>query len=227
VTERPFRGRTRGVEVHLDAGERQLLRHLLEQLDDLLDDGRPASSDPLAAIVGFDLSMADLGPDPDGPATAGPELEVSDRGGGSEPDQDPALARLLPSANREDPQVAAEFRRYTEGGLRARKRANARTAAAALAGAGPVLLGAEGAAALLTSLTDVRLVLAERLGLRTDEDAAELHRELILRAARAESGEGADGWAAVAAIYDILTWWQESLVAALSSRPYRRGLKNA
>ena len=217
MTERPFRGRTRGVEVHLDAGERQLLRHLLEQLDDLLDDGRPASSDPLAAIVGFDLSMSDLDK---------PELEVSDPDGSSEPDQDPALARLLPDANREDPQVAAEFRRYTEGGLRARKRANARTAAAALAGAGPVLLGAEEAGALLTSLTDVRLVLAERLGLRTDEDAAELHRELTVRAAHAEAGAGADGWAAIAAIYDILTWWQESLVAALSSRPYKRGLKH-
>ena len=217
MTERPFRGRTRGVEVHLDPGERQLLRHLLEQLDDLLDDGRPASADPLVAIVGFDLSMSDLDK---------PELEVSDPDGSSEPGQDPALARLLPDANREDPQVAAEFRRYTEGGLRARKRANARTAAAALAGAGPVLLGAEEAGALLTSLTDVRLVLAERLGLRTDEDAAELHRELTLRAARAEAGAGADGWAAVAAIYDILTWWQESLVAALSSRPYKRGLKH-
>ena len=222
MTERPFRGRTRGVEVHLDAGERQLLCHLLEQLDDLLDDGRPASADPLVAMVGFDLSMSDL----EGPGPGGPEPAVSDPDGPSEPDQDPALARLLPDANREDPQVAAEFRRYTEGGLRARKRANARTAAAALTGAGPVLLGAEEAGALLTSLTDVRLVLAERLGLRSDEDAAELHRELTLRAARAEAGAGADSWAAVAAIYDILTWWQESLVAALSSRPYKRGLKH-
>ena len=36
---------------------------------------------------------------------------------------DPALARLLPSAHRDDDEVAAEFRRYTEQGLRARKRA--------------------------------------------------------------------------------------------------------
>jgi Domain of unknown function (DUF2017) len=222
VTERPFRGRTRGVEVHLDAGERELLRHLLAQLDDLLDDGRPASTDPLAALVGFDLSAADLEDQPgaDGNAVVDGEPDGELDG---EPDEDPALARLLPEGNRDDPVAAAEFRRYTEGGLRARKRANARTASAALAGAGPVMLGAEEAMALLTSLTDVRLVLAERLGLRSDEDAAELHRLLTLRAVSPEAGDGQDRWAAIAAIYDILTWWQESLVAALSSRPYRRG----
>jgi len=214
VTERPFRGRPRGVEVHLDAGERDLLRHLLTQLDDLLDDGRTLSTDPLAALVGFDLSAADLEDQPGPNGDSGPDQQ---------PHEDPALARLLPEGNREDPAVAAEFRRYTEGGLRARKRASARTASAALAGAGPVLLGAEEAMALLTSLTDVRLVLAERLGLHTDEDAADLHEQLALRVVTAEAGGGHDRWAAIAAIYDILTWWQESLVAALSSRPYRRG----
>jgi hypothetical protein len=205
---RPFKGRSRGVEVTLDAGERQLLVQLLGQLDELLDDGRPASTDPLAALVGFDLAMP-AGPD-DGPPAGLP--------------QDPALARLLPDAHRDDPELAAEFRRLTETGLRSRKRQNARVAADALGrdgGRGGPLLATEEAAALVTSLTDLRLVLAERLELRTDEDATDLHHELRRRMASG-STDGADPWAAAAALYDVLTWWQECLVAALTSRKQRR-----
>ena len=78
------------------------------------------------------------------------------------------------------------------------------------------LLARRGRGALLTALTDLRLVLAERLGLRTDEDADVLHEQLARRLAE---GVPQDAWSAAAAVYDFLTWWQESLVAALSSRP--------
>src|SRR4028119_2097674 len=40
--------------------------------------------------------------------------------------EDPVLVRLLPDAYREDDEAAADFRRYTESGLRADKVANAR-----------------------------------------------------------------------------------------------------
>ena len=225
MTERPFRGRTRGVEVHLDAGERELLRHLLAQLDDLLDDGRPASTDPLAALVGFDLSAADLedqpGADGDavpitGPAGAGRGLDRSRTRIPRWPDCCP---RATGMTRRRRPSSAATPKAACgPGSGRTRGRRRPRWP-----GPDRVMLGAEEAMALLTSLTDVRLVLAERLGLRTDEDAAELHRLLTLRVASAEAGDGHDRGAAIAAIYDILTWWQESLVAALFSRPYRRG----
>ena len=61
----------------------------------------------------------------------------------------------------------------------------------------------------MVALTDVRLVLGERLGLRTDEDAD---------GARGRgSGEldEDDPQVFMVAIYDFLTWLQESLVHAL------------
>ena len=184
----PFRSRRGGVEVRLERTERDLLVQLLGQLDDLLDDGaEDRSSDPLAELVGMDLGEP---ADPTGP-------------------DDPAVARLLPTGSREDDAAATEFRRLTERGLRTRKRDGARLAAAALARDEPVLLTSDEAQALLKALTDVRLVLAERLDLRTDEDALLLHEGL--HSAARQGGP----LAAVAAIYDLLTWWQESLVGAL------------
>ena len=208
--DRPFRGRSRGIEIRLGEEERRLLSQLLGQLDELLDDGTEATdpADPLAALVGLDAaSVGSLG-------------DLDDRSGraGGLPD-DPAIARLLPDASRDDPQAAAEFRRLTEAGLRARKRQRARRAAEVLADPTTSMLGADDAVGLLTALTDLRLVLSERLGLATDEDADLLHRTL---ARRLSEGTPQDAWSATAAIYDLLTWWQESLVAALSSRPFRR-----
>ncbi len=60
----------------------------------------------------------------------------------------------------------------------------------------------------MVALTDVRLVLGERLGLRTDEDA-------IALAAALEELDEDDPQAFLVAIYDFLTWLQESLVHAL------------
>lgn len=52
---------------------------------------------------------------------------------------DPALRRLLPDAYRDDPEAAAEFRRFTSGDLLGRKVSNARTLLATLGDAsGPV-----------------------------------------------------------------------------------------
>src|SRR3954447_26216550 len=134
----PFRSSRKGLEVRLSDPERQLLANLFTQLDDLLDDGRPVSADPfeeLAAMSG----LAGLGED-DGTPPQTPD--------------DPALARLLPDANRDDAEAAAEFRRLTENGLRARKRAGARLAAEVLRREGAVILGDDESQALLKSLTD-------------------------------------------------------------------------
>jgi hypothetical protein len=124
--------------------------------------------------------------------------------------RDPALERLLPPAHREDEAAAAEFRRLTEQGLRERKTANLTTARdAVLAAEGDkVVLEAAQAGALVVALTDVRLLLGERLGLRTDEDAEALVERL-------EQGDDEDPAAVLAAYYDFLTWLQESLTQAL------------
>jgi hypothetical protein len=186
----PFKANRAGIQVNLDAQEREILVQLLGQLDDLLDDGLPGSDDPLAAMVGISGTEVD----PSAPPPAAPE--------------DPALARLLPDGSRDDPEAATEYRRLTEYGLRARKRSGARLAADALARPEPVLLAADEALALMKSFTDVRLVLGERLELRTDEDAEKLHERLW-----AEDGD--PSWLATASIYELLTSWQEYLIAAV------------
>lgn len=68
------------------------------------------------------------------------------------------------------------------------------------------------APAVLVALTDVRLVMGERLGLRTDEDGARLE-EL------AEELEPDDPTVFALSVYDFLTWLQESLTQALTGGP--------
>jgi hypothetical protein len=204
----PFKAVRSGVRVNLDRQEREILVQLLDQLDALLDDGTAVSEDPLVAMTGmsgldfgsidddesFELATADDAK----PASAPPSV----------PD-DPALARLLPEGNRDDPEASAEYRRLTEFGLRARKRSGARLAAQALGRNEPVVLASDEALALMKAFTDVRLVLGERLELRTDEDAEQLHEKLW-------AGEGSEFWLATASIYELLTSWQEYLIAAVT-----------
>jgi len=187
----PFKSVRAGIQVNLGRQEREIVVQLLGQLDDLLDDGLEASTDPLAAMIGISGMDADL------PAPKTPE--------------DPALARLLPDGNRDDPEASSEYRRLTEFGLRARKRSGARLAAEALSRPEPVVLAVEEGLALLKSFTDVRLVLGERLELRTDEDAEKLHERLW-------AADGDPSWLATASIYELLTSWQEYLVAAVAKK---------
>ncbi len=95
--------------------------------------------------------------------------EQADDGG---PGDDPAIDRLFPNAYPDDPEAAAEFRTYTRDGLVERKRANSGLIAAALsASAGDrIAVARDDAERWLPALTDLRLVLAERLGIRDDGD---------------------------------------------------------
>ena len=86
---------------------------------------------------------------------------------------DPALARLFPNAYPDDDEAAAEFRRYTRDGLVERKTANSGLISAALTGAsddGRLTVAHDDAEHWLPALTDLRLVLAERLGIHRDDD---------------------------------------------------------
>ncbi|HLS40530.1 MAG TPA: DUF2017 domain-containing protein [Ornithinicoccus sp.] len=142
---------------------------------------------------------------------------VAGMGGSADPSEpeDPALRRLLPPASRTDPEQAAEFRRLTEHTLRQRKAATLSTAIEALTAADPpkVDLDLDQARALSVGLADVRLVLGERLGLRTDEDSDRLHERL--ERALAGEEEVDPGLFQQMAYYDFLTWLQESVTLAL------------
>ncbi|MDQ1295768.1 MAG: hypothetical protein QG608_3655 [Actinomycetota bacterium] len=195
---RTFRCVDGGVRVELRPNERALLVHLLSEVCELLDDGRGGESDtgdPFEQLVGI-LPPVDV----DADAKQAPEAL-----------QDPALARLLPTGNRQDAQAAAEFRRLTEHGLRVRKRSSLDRAGQALNRRPPVVLADDEARSLLTGLTDIRLVLAERLGVRTEEDTERLSEALR------SLDDPSDPRLALAALFETLAWWQELLVTALDS----------
>ncbi len=96
---------------------------------------------------------------------------------------DPALARLLPDPVHDDPLESAEVRSLTEPGLIAHKLDNARAVGATLIHPGTFEPGDE--TAWLQTLTDLRLVLAARLGIERDGDdgRAETEDDLTMQSA--------------------------------------------
>ncbi|WP_299035712.1 DUF2017 family protein [uncultured Pseudokineococcus sp.] len=196
---RRFRRTRRGITAGFEPQEAELVAGLLEDVARLLAGpagaadapGQDAPLDP--AATGEEATLAALARQLDGGPVEAPH--------------DPALARLLPTAS-DDDDAAAEFRRFAQEGLADRKRSTLLTAAATLRRPAPLLLTDDEARAWLTALTDLRLVLAQRLGLETDDDAA----LVAMRAAEADEDDPAS-W--TANIYDFLTWLQEGLADVL------------
>ncbi|WP_456698329.1 DUF2017 domain-containing protein [Aeromicrobium sp. P5_D10] len=193
---KPFKRRRRGsVTATFELGEAHLLASLASQVVELLRDrnGRPESdADPLAVQLGM--------------------------GGSSLPPEDPVLQRLLPDAYRDSAEDSGEFRRFTEQTLTSVKVHNAEVLIGSLVDGGldfgvlpehdngeriEVELDDAEIQSWLRALTDIRLSLAVRLGIETEEDT------LLV----AESEDEAT--AAMSDIYDWLGYVQETLVAAL------------
>lgn len=187
--------------------EAHVLINLTEQLLELLGegDGQSHQVDPLLHLVG--ISNADSLPD------------------------DPVLRRLLPNAYT-DEKAAGEFRRYTEHGLREKKKAHALTIYEALlpqdeewSGDTPldkgfltISLAATESMAWLGGLNDLRLALAVRLGIGTDindktrtttESAEPIHQKYELMV-------DSDPMKAVYSVYSWIGWLQQSLLEALT-----------
>ena len=172
--------------------EADLLRSLASQLVELL---RNEAAVPRHDIDPFEALMDFSGP------TTEPE--------------DPVLARLFPTAYHDDEEAAAEFRRYTEAGLRDGKAAGAASVIDTLEEAGlPTELTEEGlvidveidqptAETWLRTFTDLRLALATRLGVEDDDEdvwlaharrrpaLAGLRHLPLARAAAGDAGRGA------------------------------------
>jgi hypothetical protein len=176
------------VRVDLEAAEIVLLASLVGQVRELLVDGLPESSgdaaDPLAAIVGL-------------PASAMPVSE------------DPALARLLPDAYREDDEAAAEYRRLMDGDLRMQKAGALQRVLDDLSGNGTAHgdgqrfeLPDGAITPWLYALTDVRLTLGTRLDVSEDWEA-DLGR----------LDPGSPQFAGFA-VYDWLSWLQNAIIEA-------------
>ncbi|MFF9867825.1 DUF2017 domain-containing protein [Streptomyces sp. NPDC013953] len=151
-----------GAAVPLDEVEISILRSLAVQLLELIGPGdQPAQGeDPLAALF---------------------------RDGPSEPPADPALARLFPNAYADDDEelraASAEFRRFTENDLRARKRQDAVAVVRSLdalgvAGEGGAVLklSAEDSRHWLGALNDLRLTIGTRLEVTDEDENDDLYR---------------------------------------------------
>ncbi|WP_282695575.1 DUF2017 domain-containing protein [Streptomyces sp. CC208A] len=152
-----------GAAVALDEVEVSILRSLAVQLLELIGPGDEpdGDADPLAALFA------------EGP---------------SKPPSDPALRRLFPDAYADDTEelrsAAADFRRYTENDLRARKREDALAVVRALDGLtseGPeesavLKLTPDESRAWLGTLNDLRLTIATRLEITEDEESERLYR---------------------------------------------------
>lgn len=172
--------------------EADMLRSLAGQLVELLrnESAAQVEADPLEALLDF----------------SGPTTEP----------EDPVLARLFPTAYRDDAEAAGDFRRFTEQSLRDGKATAAGAIIDGLEEAGlPPELTEEGlmidveldepaAETWMRSFTDLRLALATRLGVEEgDEDYW-------------VSLPGDDPRGQAHDIYDWVGFLQETLVDALS-----------
>lgn len=221
---RAFRREGDHLVAEVDPGEREVLATVVADVAELLGGGRLEERETGGVPAGGDAAPAvrlrlDPLPTPD----------------------DPAVHRLLPDASREDADVTAEFRRLTEDDLRQQKidrlaelfaaltaddpgpepepepepgdtRRSRRRQRGRHAGPETVRVSRDRGPALAATLTDVRLVLGERLGV-TDERASDaLEREVV-------HGSADDGAAQarqyLGSVFLALGWWQETLVACL------------
>lgn len=133
------------------------------------------------------------------------------------PSADPVIAVLLPQAS-EDPITSMEVSSLTRARLRGDKVDRlARLAAELRAPSGPegtVLVTPGQESDWLGASNDIRLVLAQRLGIESAQDAERVHAAAFQEVPEEETSR--EQWyRGTALVYDMVTWWQESLVSAL------------
>jgi hypothetical protein len=151
-------------------------------------------------------------------------LEAEFAQSGARAPRDSAVRRLFPDGS-EDPAVAEELRRLGQQDLAAEKLSDLGAMIRALDSSGPgdseVIVPQAEVAAWLRALNDVRLVLADRLDITADGDFETLQMlqqigERVEDAPPLEDEEnGVAGADVVAAVYELLTWLQESLLRAI------------
>ncbi|MEN9621301.1 MAG: hypothetical protein RL499_1494 [Actinomycetota bacterium] len=118
-------------------------------------------------------------------------------------DDDAAVRRVLPDAYRSDPELADEWRRFSRRGLVDRKIGFARTISLALRPiadeglARSVSLSTDAALDWVRGIGDLRLVIADRMGIIVDGD------------------EGTFAEPGLRDVYDWLAWLQDGLVQVL------------
>ncbi len=197
---RAFRRVPEGLVCGLDDWERELLARLALEVRALLQADAPPTQ-------GAGQPEASLSPRP----------ESANRVHVGSPNADPVIAVLLPQAS-EDPVTAMEVSGLTRARLRSDKADRLERLAAELrAPSGPedtVLVAPGQESDWLGATNDIRLVLAQRLGIESAQDAEHVHSVAFQEAPEEETSR--EQWyRGTALVYDMITWWQESLVSAL------------
>lgn len=128
-----------------------------------------------------------------------------------DPPRDPALARLLPATSTDDPEEAARLRAMLEPQVLDTKR-QALQEAIDLLGRDPLRVPEDMAPRFGSALNDIRLVLAQRLGIEDEADAVRVNH-------LAETERDVDDVEHfMAMLYAFVSWLQESLMTALLKR---------
>ena len=218
---RAFRRVPEGLACGLDDWERELLARLALEVRALLQADAPQG-------VGQSETSSPSPPDPVRPGESERDREVlaaldfdvdppANRIHTGRATTNPVVGILLPEAS-EDPITAMEVSSLTRGRLRDEKSDRlVRLVAELRAPSGPegtvlVALGQE--TDWLGAINDIRLVLAQRLGIESAQDARHVHNVAFQEAPDSETPH--EQWyRGTALVYDMVTWWQESLVSAL------------
>ena len=220
---RAFRRVPEGLVCGLDDWERELLARLALEVRALLQADAPPTQ-------GAGQPEASLSPRPESVRQGESErdrevLEALDfdldaptnRVHVGSPNADPVIAVLLPQAS-EDPITSMEVSRLTRARLRSDKADRLERLAAELrAPSGPedtVLVAPGQESDWLGATNDIRLVMAQRLGIESAQDAEHVHSVAFQEAPEEETSR--EQWyRGTALVYDMITWWQESLISAL------------
>jgi hypothetical protein len=202
----PFHAVPEGYEAHFEDSERIVIASFALEVANLLRAeahvAEPNEADPLAAL----FAEAQVG------------AEITD----------PAVQRLLPDAvmtqtDLVDAEVAQEFRRLTQNDLALGKISGLTRLSKLLTADqrntdhGLVIVPSGAAREVAAALTDIRLVLAQRLGVLSDGDVERMHRALF--AGRKFGNEQRNYWASVFVLVGLA---QESLVDAMLDAHRRR-----
>ena len=220
---RAFRRVPEGLVCGLDDWERELLARLALEVRALLQADAPPTPGP-----GQSETSSSSRPDPVRPGESERDREVlealdfdldppTNHVHSGRPNTDPVIAVLLPQAS-EDPITAMEVSSLTRARLRGDKVDRLASLAAELrAPSGPegtVLVAPGQESDWLGASNDIRLVLAQRLGIESAQDAERVHAAAFQEVPEEETSR--EQWyRGTALVYDMVTWWQESLVSAL------------
>ena len=208
----------------LDGSEREVLATVVADVAELLGGGR----------FGADPGAVDRADAAEAAAASQPLLGLRMSSVEVPAPIDPAVHRLLPDASDDDPELAAEFRRLTEGDLRTLKVDRLRTLWQSLVVAVPrgatadLVVRPGEAAELAATITDLRLVLADRLGVETEEDSDALYDTLDRLEPGVDAGDDDSDRTGkqvladeiheyLASVYAALSWLQESLLAVMEA----------